>query len=78
MFTWDVRAGDRGWSGVTGDRDTAMRHVHQTLVAQEPGAWGTVQQVALEPLGRIRYVRLRTVAEAWVDARTRAVVWRHG
>ncbi|NDU75513.1 hypothetical protein GWI34_23245 [Actinomadura sp. DSM 109109] len=63
---------------MTDDRDAAMRHVHRTLLTLEPGSRGTVQQVALEPLGRSRYVCLRTVAEAWVDARTAAVLWRDG
>ncbi|TMR03745.1 hypothetical protein ETD83_10060 [Actinomadura soli] len=76
MFTWDARAGDRGWSGVTDDRNTAMRHVHQVLRGSGPGGRGTIRRVALDPLGRVRYVRLNVVAEAWLDEATGAVVWR--
>ncbi|GAA4238563.1 hypothetical protein GCM10022254_55040 [Actinomadura meridiana] len=76
IFTWDVRAGDRGWSGVTDDRDAAMRHLHQALRDSEPGGQGAIRHVGLDPLGRARYVHLDTVAEAWRDERTGAVVWR--
>lgn len=73
MFTRGVRAGGSGWGGVTDDRDAAMRHVHRTL---RDGGPGTVRHVALDPLGRIRYVQLRTVAEACRDEGTGAIVWR--
>ncbi|TDD89323.1 hypothetical protein E1293_05165 [Actinomadura darangshiensis] len=76
IFVWDVRGRDAGWAGVTDDRDAAMRHVHQVLRDGGPDGWGTVRRVALDPLGRVRYVPIRTVAEAWRDEGTGAVVWR--
>ncbi|MFG2090180.1 MULTISPECIES: hypothetical protein [unclassified Spirillospora] len=75
IFVWDVRGRDAGWAGVTDDRDAAMRNVHQVLRDGGPDGWGTVRRVALDPLGRVRYVHLRTVAEAWRDEGTGAVVW---
>ncbi|CNG31523.1 Uncharacterised protein [Mycobacterium tuberculosis] len=77
IFVWDVRGRDAGWAGVTGDRDAAMKHVHRVLRDCGPDGWGSVHRVALDPLGRVRYVRLRTVAEAWRDKKTGAIVWRH-
>lgn len=76
MLTRDVRAGGSGWGGVTDDRDAAMRHVHRTLRDGAPCGWGTVRHVALDPLGRARYINLSTVAEAWRDEGTGAIVWR--
>lgn len=76
MFAWDVRGGESGWGGVTDDRNAAMRHVHRALHESGPGGWGTVRHVALDPLGRVRYIHLSTVAEAWRDEATGAVVWR--
>lgn len=76
IFVWDVQGRDAGWAGVTDDRDAAMRNVHQMLRDGGPDGWGTVRRVALDPLGRVRYVHLKMVAEAWRDAGTGAVVWR--
>ncbi len=78
IFAWDVRAEDAGWAGVTSDRNVAMQHVHRVLRDIGPGGWATVRHVALDPLGRVRYITLGTVAEAWLDDRTGAVVWRDG
>lgn len=76
IFVWDVRNGDAGWSGVTDDRDAAMKHVHRVLRDCGPDGQGSVRRVALDPLGRVRYIHLKTVAEAWRDEATGAVVWR--
>ncbi|GAA1897276.1 hypothetical protein [Actinomadura bangladeshensis] len=78
IFVWDVRSRDAGWAGVTDDRGTAMQHVHRLLRNGGPDGRGSVRRVALDPLGRVRYIHLRTVAEAWRDEGTGAVVWRDG
>lgn len=76
LFAWDVRTADSGRSGVTDDRDVAIRHVHRALRGFEAGASGRVRRVVLAPDGSAAYVDLRTVGEAWRDAATGAIVWR--
>lgn len=76
IFVWDVRGQDAGWSGVTDNRDAAMQHLHRVLREGGPDGQGSVRRVALDPLGRVRYIHLKTVAEAWRDEATGAVVWR--
>lgn len=78
MYAWDVDLADSGRSGVTTDRDIAIRRVHEALSDSDPGASGAVRHVALDPQGHPRYVNLRTICEGWRSETVGGVIWRDG
>jgi hypothetical protein len=73
LFAWDVVLRDGGASGVTDDQGTALRHVRRALQAADAGGRGRVRRVAVGFSGRVEYVELGVVAEAWRDGGS--VVW---
>jgi hypothetical protein len=73
LFAWDVVLCGRGECGVTDDRVAALRHVRRVLQAADAGSRGRVRRVTVGVSGRVEYVELGVVAEAWRDEG--AVVW---
>ncbi|GAA2133245.1 hypothetical protein GCM10009727_26480 [Actinomadura napierensis] len=73
LFAWDVVLCDGGASGVTDDQVVALRHVRRVLQEADAESRGKVRRVTVGLSGRVEYVELGVVAEAWRDGA--AVVW---
>ena len=73
LFAWDVVLRDGGECGVTDDRGAALRHVRRALQSGKAVGRGRVRRVTVGLSGRVEYVELGVVAEAWRDGAV--VVW---
>ncbi|HEU5025673.1 MAG TPA: hypothetical protein VFV01_12200 [Spirillospora sp.] len=58
---------------MTDDRGAALRHVRRALQAADAGGRGRVRRVTVGLSGRVEYVELGVVAEAWRE--DGEVVW---
>lgn len=72
LFSWDVASGA---SGVTDDKDCALRHVQRELLDAPCGTCGVVRRVELTALAAGHYAVLATIAVGRRDELSGAVLW---